>query len=218
MWLFLGAPGCGKSTAADTFVDGLLAATPGAVAVIHDPHGENSAGRGYRGQPFPSVAAYRAARAVPRRAVFRTAEVAELAQLAVELGQRGQVVLVVDELDLAIRPGGAFVDDGAAGGSTASNRRGNLYRIANYGRHLQVALVGTARRASRVGTDVPANAEGLFLLRLSGHTDLAWARQVTDEGTAQRIAALPRYRGILWNRFGATTAFAVEPGRITFAR
>lgn len=208
-YLFVGAPGTGKSTAARVFLNSLLATHPTAVAIVSDPNGDTAAnGGGFVGTVFPSVAAYSGAAAIPRVAIFRLPEPAELALLAIEIGKRRPCILVVDEFDQCITPGGRYVDDGKV--------RGALYWIANRGRHLSVGIIGTCRRAALVGTTMPSNARAIFLHRLSGHTDIAWCKAVTDDETATAVAALPCFEGILWDKFGGKHPYRVQPGKIAF--
>lgn len=201
VWLFLGQPGTGKTTRARRFVDELLADGRD-LALIHDPHGEDAGGEGYEGKVWPSVAAFRAAPSLPgRRHVFREVDLPELTALAVEIGKRGQrVVLVIDELDMACLPGGRYVDNPPQRAGEPP-QRGNLYRCIHYGRHIGVDLVGTARRTSNIGTDVGANAEAIYLFRLSGHRDLEWVREVCDDETREVVAALPRYHAVVFDKF-----------------
>lgn len=207
-WLFVGLPKHGKSTAADTFVDALLEDQPTAIALIHDPwRKRGGANPGYRGTVFPSVAAFREAKELPRRCVFTVADPAELAALAIEIGDRVPIVLALDELDLAIKPGGIFCDE-------KRDEHGNFYKIVNYGRQHQVALVGTARRAARVGTDVPGLCEGMFVFRLRGQRDLKWCRDVTDDETAELVKGLPQFEGVYYDL--EPHRFRVEPGTILF--
>lgn len=206
VWLFIGKPKRGKTTAADAWVDVLLKRDPRAVALIHDPHGGNEAGKGYKGRSWPSIEAFaRAPSWGGRRHVFRCADPLPLAPLAIQIGKRIPVVLVIDEMDRVIGPGGQFRDGGQGG---------PLYQIANEGRHLRVALVGTARRASRLGPDLPASAEGIFLMQLTGRADLDWCADVTEKAVAEAVRELPKYRGLLFDGDACVRRFSVKPGAI----
>lgn len=209
IWFFVGRPGMGKSTTARIWVEALLAADPRAIAIIHDPHGDGEAGKAYPGMMWPSIAAFRAApRLVERRNVFRRADPLALAPLALEIGRRRPVVLVYDEADRIIR-NGQFKDGGQGG---------PLYTIANEGRWKRVALVGTTRRASRLGPDIPANAEGVFLMGLRGRADLAWVQNIGDAELRERVRRLPKFAGVMLDGDGYERPFTVTPAALKWTR
>ena len=209
IWLFVGIPKTGKSTAAKLWVAELLQQAPDAIAIIHDPHGDGHGGSGFPGRQWESVGEFRKARKWDRRNVFRGPDVdpEELATLAVAIGETDDtkggrpVILVLDELDLVL---------------DRSDPSEAMTRILQYGRWCRVALIGTTRRPSTIGTDVPSLAEGLFLYHIGGHTDLEWVRQVTSPYVRDLVRELPRFQGVYFHGFEGPCLVTAAGDRLVF--
>lgn len=140
-----------------------------------------------RGRVFTSVDEWRSAAAVPALSVFRGVEPAELAQLAIDVGD---VVLVLDELDMAT-------------GGNKSWPRGSdsVRRIVHYGRHLRVTLLGGFRRTQNIPEDALSQADHVFLFR-------------HEEDAARDLDAIEDRFG---ERFRVAAA-ALEPGQFVVVK
>jgi GTPase SAR1 family protein len=212
VYLVLGRRGMGKTTYMRRFIGELLA-DGRQIVLIHDERGQ------FEGHRWRSVEEFRGARKLPPVNVFRGVSPGEVAALAVQLAERRvRVVLVIDELDLAC-DSNRFHDEPARKRGEAP-RRGNLYSIVHYGRHIGrpdgderpiygVDLVGSARRPTNVHVDVGELAEQIVCFRLNGRNALAWVEETCGDEFAGRVATLPKFRSVTYDP--ADTSDVDEP-------
>lgn len=62
-----------------------------------------------------------------------------------------------------------------------------LFRLANYGRHFRISLIGAARRPKRIHHDLTANADRLLIGALMEPADADYFREYIGDELAERV-------------------------------
>lgn len=182
--LYLGAPRCGKSTLIRRHVYG--SRIPGIHFLILDRDHRST----WDGPVFHTVKALRARPSLPRFCVFSGPSGAEVAELAIELGDAA----VVDE-----EAHNTFAE--GYGPARPGRKAHPLYRIAHEGAHIlngqgetcQVAALLATHRTANLPADVTACAEVVYLGRTMLWRDVerayreGWIPDASTPREAQRI-------------------------------
>lgn len=100
--------------------------------------------------------------------------------LAEEAIRLRDCVLVVDELDAVCKGGGTQI------------REQHLRQIVEYGRHLEVTLIGGARRAAAVHRSITAGADKMYIFRLTEPNDLDYIKDYCGADFAEQVRQLPK--------------------------
>ncbi len=147
-------------------------------ALILDPPSPRRPDGQYPGQRFRDVAEFRRTPAGRRARVvcFSAADTRELVRLALELGD---VVLVLDEIDLAMPSRAYQLSDAET-------------ELVQRGRHSGVALVGTCRRLHDVNSQVRGNVQVAWFGNLADPEDRLYAAKTCGIEPARLVDVPPR--------------------------
>ena len=105
----------------------------------------------------------------------------------------GWMIFAVDELDKLCGP--RFGDCRMAPG---------LYYLVNYGRHVRVSMIATARRPRAVARGYTAEAE-MRLFNLKERADIDYFEDLIGEENAARLRTLPKYHYLHCSEDGPAT-------------
>jgi len=115
-------------------------------------------------------------------------------------GQPGQSLLpgatvMIDELDKLCSP--TSVPEG-------------IRRLANYGRHFGVNVIGVSRRPKSIARDFTANADRIIIGKIQEPSDLKYIEEFTNHAFVERAAVLDNFEFVEWPK-DQQTEIVVDP-------
>lgn len=194
-WLFLGRSRMGKTHLARLMLARLLAERD--IAIVHDKHVQ------YPGYVWRSVGQFKQAAAWPKVNVFPFSPVEEITDLAMWVAgyersggeyqrrravRKRQVVLVIDEIDMAATAQGYIDTPKAARGERRS--MGPLWYIVQQGRWFGIDLVGCSRQPRAVHGSLRGNSDRIYCFRLTEPNDLDWVEEAAGSQFRQVVERL----------------------------
>ncbi len=122
--------------------------------------------------------------------ILRTTEDGEAEKLITLLtrGEPGESLLpgatvMIDELDRLCSP--TSVPEG-------------IRRLANYGRHFGVSVVGVSRRPKSIARDFTANADRIIIGKVQEPADLKYIEEFTNHAFVERAAQVENFQFVEW--------------------
>ncbi|MCG3206250.1 MAG: hypothetical protein KCHDKBKB_02984 [Elusimicrobia bacterium] len=109
--------------------------------------------------------------------------------------------LVVDEIDMILPNNGAGINP-------------IMHELIHYGRHYDIALLGTARRIQNVHKDYLSGCDRLFLFRMWAHRDIKIIEENASKEVAQKVRNLREHQYLNVNM--STGEYAIS--RLNFPR
>lgn len=101
--------------------------------------------------------------------------------------QRKNLILAMDEVDKNQQPG--FCPEG-------------LYEIVNYGRHYQIATIGTSRRPAQVSKEYTYALSEICAFRVTEPGDLKYFESKCGSAAMEELPSLGKYAYLRWTDNG----------------
>jgi len=90
-------------------------------------------------------------------------------------------VFAVDELDMGLAQ------------YKSANLQGNMHELVHYGRHYNVALIGTYRRIANVSKDFFNQAKIIYFFKTFGDNDILRIKNIVNKPFAEKVQKLGRF-------------------------